>query len=194
MLYICLVLLRLCVGPQIDGFQCGDQGSAPLGQGILHGWRYRIVLLPGNQTVLFKFSQTFRQHGCGDADHPALKLPVAEGLADRDGSIHEDTYQIYEELAEGGTGLIITGFTDVDQNDVYIDGMMRLSEDALIPQYQRLTDRIHKHDARVIAQLAMGAYYKDGRQKEPDEMSMEELQDVKDLFVKAAVRGREGGL
>ncbi len=36
-----------------------------------------------------------------------------EGIANPDGSITKETYDIYEELAEGGVGAIITGFTSV---------------------------------------------------------------------------------
>lgn len=55
-----------------------------------------------------------------------------EAQADRFGCIYEDTYEIYRKLAKGGSGLIITGFTSVDQNDRYFGGMMRLSDDFLI--------------------------------------------------------------
>ena len=43
----------------------------------------------------------------------------------------------------GGVGAIITGFTSVAANDFYFGGMMRLSDDALIPQYKKLVDIIH---------------------------------------------------
>jgi len=36
-----------------------------------------------------------------------------EGIADRDGGIPEMAYEIYGELASGGVGAIITGFTSV---------------------------------------------------------------------------------
>ena len=40
-----------------------------------------------------------------------------EGIADDDGQIFDDTYKIYRELAAGGVGAIITGFTSVAAND-----------------------------------------------------------------------------
>ena len=66
-----------------------------------------------------------------------------EGIANPDGSITEEAYDIYRELAAGGVGLIITGFTSVSLHDYYFGGMMRLCDDALIPQYRKLTDLIH---------------------------------------------------
>lgn len=78
------------------------------------------------------------------------------------------SFHIYEELARGGVGLVISGFTSVADNDHYINGMMRLSHDRLIPQYRKLADIVHKYKSAIIAQLALGAYYKDGLRIEPD--------------------------
>ena len=121
-----------------------------------------------------------------------------EGLGKPDGSLPEEVYEIYEELAKGGVGAIITGFTSVSADDFYFDGMMRLSSDALIPQYKRLTDIIHKESCPVIAQLALGAFYRvyDGEayeQTEPDEMTKDEIRQVVRIFREAARRAKEAG-
>ena len=121
-----------------------------------------------------------------------------EGIASPNGGITDVAYEIYEELAKGGIGAIITGFTSVADNDFYFDGMMRLSRDELIPQYRKLVKVIHREDCPVIAQLALGAYYRergDGKfvQTEPDEMSLEEIQKVTGDFVQAAVRAEKAG-
>ena len=121
-----------------------------------------------------------------------------EGIAGPDGSITEEAYEIYDELAGGGVGMIITGFTSVSAGDVYFGGMMRLSGDELIPQYQKLTDVIHAHDVPVITQLALGAYYRpvDGgrfTQVEPDDMTASEIHIVREQFIAAAVRAAKAG-
>ena len=121
-----------------------------------------------------------------------------EGIAAPDGGISEVAYEIYEELAKGGVGAIITGFTSVADNDFYFDGMMRLSRDELIPQYRKLTEVIHRENCPVIAQLALGAYYRElpqGKfiQAEPDEMSLEEIREVIGQFVQAALRAEKAG-
>ena len=72
-----------------------------------------------------------------------IRSATWEGIANQDGSVTEEAYEIYEELAKGGIGAIITGFTSVALHDYYFGGMMRLCDDALIPQYKRLTDIIH---------------------------------------------------
>ncbi len=120
-----------------------------------------------------------------------------EGIANPDGSITDESYEIYEELAKGGVGTIITGFTSVAPGDYYFDGMMRLCDDALIPEYKRLVDIIHSHGAKVITQLALGAYYRNSsdryEQVEPNEMTPEEIALVKQQFIDAAVRSEKAG-
>ena len=116
-----------------------------------------------------------------------------EGIAALDGSIDERSYAIYEELAKGGIGLIIGGFTSVADNDFYFDGMMRLSRDSLIPQYKKLTDLIHKENCKVITQLALGAFYRNGTQIEPDYMTADEIKTVIKQFTDAAIRAKKAG-
>ncbi len=111
-----------------------------------------------------------------------------EGIASRDGSIDGKTYDIYRELAAGGVGAIITGFTSVAANDFYFGGMMRLCDNALIPQYKKLVDIVHAEGCKIISQLALGAFYKDGFEVDENEMSTDDVRDVIKLFVDAAVR------
>ena len=109
----------------------------------------------------------------------------------------EEAYEIYDELARGGVGAIITGFTSVALHDYYFGGMMRLCDDALLPQYKKLTDLIHAQGCPVITQLALGAYYREVRgrflQVEPDYMSLEEIRLVVSQFIEAAVRAEKAG-
>ena len=131
------------------------------------------------------------------AKNRLVRSATWEGIALPDGSLPEEAFAIYDELAKGGVGTIITGFTGVATNDFYFEGMMRLSEDALIPEFKRLTDVIHAQDCPVIAQLALGAYYRPARnrftQVESDDMTIDEIHLVRDQFIAAAVRARQAG-
>ena len=66
-----------------------------------------------------------------------VRSATCEGIARPDGGITDEAYKIYAELAKGGVGLVITGFTSVALHDRYFGGMMRLCDDALIPQYKK---------------------------------------------------------
>ena len=121
-----------------------------------------------------------------------------EGIAALNGSISDDTYEIYHELAAGGVGAIITGFTSVATNDFYFGGMMRLSDDKLIPQYKKLVEIIHAENCAAISQLALGAFYRNLGSKKFVEigesfMTMEEVQDVIKNFIDAAARAEVCG-
>lgn len=121
-----------------------------------------------------------------------------EGLANEDGSPPEEQVQIYKNLAKGGIGTIIAGFTSVSSNDYYFDGMMRLSEDTLIPKYQQLTKLVKSYDCVFFTQIALGAYDKKinehkMRRLEIDDMQEEDIYDVIDLFTQASIRAQKAG-
>ena len=120
-----------------------------------------------------------------------------ENVANMNGVIGGDAYRIYRELAFGGVGLIITGFTSVAANDYYFGGMMRLSSDQLIPYYKKLTDIAHEEGCQIISQLALGAYYKriSGELIEvaEDDLTAEEIDVIVKMFVAAAGRAEAAG-
>ncbi len=107
-----------------------------------------------------------------------------EALADESGHFDEEIYRIYDELAAGGVGCIISGFTSVSDTDRYFGGMARLSNDGLIPEHKRLTDTVHAHDVPIIAQLALGEY----RNKEIDELTDSDIGNISEMFISAADR------
>lgn len=107
-----------------------------------------------------------------------------EALADDNGHFDEEIYNIYDELSTGGVGCIISGFTSVSDNDRYFGGMARLSIDGLITEHTRLTDIVHRNDIPIIAQLALGEY----QNKEIDELTDSDIDNIRELFIKAADR------
>lgn len=141
--------------------------------------------------------QPFTAHNF-KAKNRLVRSATWENLATPEGGICANSYALYDELAAGGVGTIITGFTSVDANDRYFGGMMRLCDDSLIPEYRKLTDIIKKHDVFVITQLALGAYYAkaaDGRYAEIDidYMSKSQIEDSVRMFVEAGRRAAEAG-
>ena len=122
-----------------------------------------------------------------------IRSATWEGLAGQDGSLNGDIIRIYEELAAGGIGAIITGFTGVSESDDVLQGKMRLSDDRLIPQYKELTDRVHQNGCLILAQLALGNYVKNGENVEIDDLTLEDIETVKKLFADAAERAWKAG-
>lgn len=112
-----------------------------------------------------------------------------EALADNAGHYDKELYHIYDELAAGGVGCIISGFTSVYDDDRYFGGMARLSNDGLINEHKCLTDTVHAHNVPIIVQLAMGEY----KGKEIDELTAEDIDTIRELFIKAADMAVQAG-
>ena len=122
-----------------------------------------------------------------------IRSATWEGIANLNGGIDERTFDIYRELARGGVGAIITGFTSVATNDFYFGGMMRLSEDKLIAQYKKLVKIIHAENCPVISQLALGAFYRGTEEIDENEMTTSEVKEVIQKFIDAAKRAEIAG-
>ncbi len=141
--------------------------------------------------------QPFTAHNF-KAKNRLVRSATWENLATPEGSICENSYELYNELAAGGVGTLITGFTSVDAHDRYFGEMMRLCDDSLMSEYKRLTDIIKKYDVFVITQLDLGAYYTKGRDGQYSEididyMTKEQIKDAIRMFVDAGRRAAEAG-
>lgn len=120
-----------------------------------------------------------------------IRSATWENLAKIDGSIDEKTYKIYSKLAEGGVGAIISGFASVMSEDFYFGGMMRLSEDFLIPQYKKLTDIVHEKNCKIISQLALGAFYKNSVEISENDLTDADIKKIIEKFISAAIRAEK---
>ena len=82
------------------------------------------------------------------------------GLADADGGFNQRGIDYYVERAKGGTGLIITGVTFVD-NTVEEHGMPNCPSPTynsvhFVRTAREMTERIHAYDARAFLQMSGG--------------------------------------
>lgn len=116
-----------------------------------------------------------------------------EALAARDGSPSQEQTAVYEDLAAGGAGCIITGFTSIDDQDGAFGGMARISRSELIHGWAQIAKKAHAGNVPIIMQLAMGEFVRDGRCLEPDDLSRMQIAEVARLFGDAAGRAKEAG-
>ena len=81
-----------------------------------------------------------------------VRSATHEGMADEKGFPTQDLFKLYERLAKGGVGLIITGFSYVNQNGK-IDAMLGIDRDEHIGKYRELVGHVHQHGAKIAMQI-----------------------------------------
>jgi 2,4-dienoyl-CoA reductase-like NADH-dependent reductase (Old Yellow Enzyme family) len=79
-----------------------------------------------------------------------------EELADDKGHMTSELFNIYQELAEGGVGTIITGYAIVTKDEQPNPGMMGIYDDSFIAEYKEVTDMVHSYEANIIMQIVYG--------------------------------------
>ena len=84
-----------------------------------------------------------------------VRSATHEGLADKNGVPTERLFNLYEKLARGGVGLIITGYAYVSRDgNSYFPGMSAIDRDELIPEYRRMVERVHDQGAKIAMQIS----------------------------------------
>lgn len=138
-----------------------------------------------------------------------VRSATHDGRADALGHVTEKLIRHYEELAKGGVGTIITGLTNVIDIEKIVPGQMAIYNDSFIPEYQALTDTVHRYDVNIIVQLvcngaknnskndgvlwAPSAIENESTVAGATEMTKEDIQSMKDAFVGGAVRAKKAG-
>ena len=121
------------------------------------------------------------------------------------GHLTESNFELYRNLAEGGAALLITGFSVIDAQE-QSDHTFSVADDALIPEYQRLTQMVHEAGCKIVAQLVYLSGFvpvprplapSAGKNKytgiETFEMTEDEIRQMVRLFAEGARRAKEMG-
>ncbi|MEZ9327612.1 NADH:flavin oxidoreductase [Vibrio breoganii] len=133
-----------------------------------------------------------------------------ENMATEEGYMTEKLYDIYEELAKGDVGLIVTGYANIVEDEKPNAGMMGIYNDSFIEGYKKLTDLVHQYDAKIVKQIAYGGTkttYNLGERVifAPSEipergtntlgkaMSKDEINLIVDAFAEASLRAKKSG-
>jgi len=133
-----------------------------------------------------------------------------EGLADPDGSVNERVIDVHRELADGGVGLIITGYMAVRADGRQQTTQLLVDDDRLIPGLARIADAVHERGGKVVAQIvhcggqatreatgadpiAPSAVASPGYPEVPREISPDEVNTLIASFAVAARRVKDAG-
>jgi len=137
--------------------------------------------------------------------YPSLGL-----LYSYDSKLNDRYTNFYEERAKGGAGIVTVGPVGIDDLGA---GMIVLSiaDDESIPSFAKLTKQIKAHGSRAWIQLfhagayafpflidnqtpiAPSAVYSNYSKTTPREMTLEDIERVKNDFARCAVRAKEAG-
>lgn len=145
-----------------------------------------------------------------NAKNRLVRSSTWEGLCDCDGYVTPALCKMYEELAQGGVGTIVTGITYVERGDQPSRNMMGLDDDCFIPNCKKLCDVVHKHDCRLVVQLGAGgsmSHYKTDLRRvyapssHPDstmyegaeEITRAEIEALIQNYAAACVRAKKSG-
>lgn len=84
-----------------------------------------------------------------------VRAATWENMTD-DGQMNQKLYDLYEELAKGEVGLIITGYANIVEEEQPNAGMFGIYNDSFIQGYRGLCERVHKYNSKIILQVAYG--------------------------------------
>lgn len=149
--------------------------------------------------------------GSMELSNRMIRAASHEGLADERGRPTEKQFEFYKGFIEGGIGLVITGYAGIMQSGKSaIFHMTMIDDDEIIPSHQRLVERIHKINGKIVLQIAhCGRQTWSSETKEPliapspipcgfyrerpKEMTKEDIYIVIENFAKAALRAKRAG-
>ncbi len=134
------------------------------------------------------------------------------GVGDEKGYVTDKALEVYGTLANGGVGLIVTGFQYVMPNGVAMIYQLGNYEDGQIEGLKRLTDTVHANGGKIVGQLThTGAkanpkvFPKEGEiwgpsavpdpltGNTPREMTVEQIRQAVAAYAAAAGRCKQAG-
>lgn len=137
-----------------------------------------------------------------------MRSATWDATADETGAVTDLSVKLYEDLAAGGVGLIVTGFAFVSDLGRTNPGHYGIHCDEMIPGISRLVQAAHEHGAKIAIQIAhaggvspylaqrgktaLAPSQIEGQQPQRA-LTGEEIEGIIDDFAAAAVRAREAG-
>jgi 2,4-dienoyl-CoA reductase-like NADH-dependent reductase (Old Yellow Enzyme family) len=82
-----------------------------------------------------------------------VRSATAERLAGADGGLLPEAAQLYERLAEGGVGLIVTGHASVSPEGRAHPWMTGIHNDSFLPGLKAATEAVHRAGGKIAVQI-----------------------------------------
>ena len=119
--------------------------------------------------------------------------PVVTRLATTEGEVTDALIDRYVLYGQGGAGIVVTEAVSVKKQKS--GQLLRLSEDELIPGMKQLTERFHgETDSKIAPQIIhFLKIARSGYRQTVNDLTQEEVQEIPELFARAAERVRTAG-
>lgn len=131
-----------------------------------------------------------------------MRSATMENMADKEGFVTEDLLKLYQDLAAGGTGLIITGACAIEKSGKVWDHQMAVWDDSYIEGLEKIAGVIHRYGdgCKCAVQLhhggAAGYGYSYGGKNNSytlKDLTEQEIKNTIRAFGEAALRIRKAG-
>ena len=165
-----------------------------------------------NRSRGFHLSTLFTENRLGNMllKNRFMRSATWENMATEDGHMTDKLYAIYEELAQGQVGLIVTGYANIVAEEKPNAGMMGIYDDSFIQEYQKLTQLVQGYGSKIVMQLAYGGTKTTynvgervifapsdvpemGTKTQGKSMSKKDIDYIVDAFAKASRRAKQSG-
>ena len=150
------------------------------------------------------------QIGTIEVKNHFIRSATFEGKATEEGFPTEGTKSIYEDLAKGGVGTIITSYTYISNYEQPEKHQLGIYNDQFIEPYRKIVDTAHQLGAKIVMQIVHGSSLAQAYPDKakilgpsaiphptsgitPQEMTQDDIRSVISLFAEAAARVEAAG-
>jgi 2,4-dienoyl-CoA reductase-like NADH-dependent reductase (Old Yellow Enzyme family) len=138
-----------------------------------------------------KLFEPYRIHNKLPLKNHIMMPPVVTRLATTTGHVTNALIDRYLLYAKGGAGIVVTEAVSVKKQKS--GQLLRLNDDEFIPGLKELTERVHgETDAKIAPQIIhFLKIARSGYRQKVEDLSLEEVKEIPELFGQAAYRARE---
>ncbi len=120
-----------------------------------------------------------------------IRSATWENMADENGGLPERLLKVYEDLAKGGVGLILTGTAYVAEGPTAQTGHMRIGSETLVREYGKLTHLVHRHGSSIMLQINHAGESEET--SKPADLTRDDIESIIPAFGNTAARAEQAG-
>ncbi len=120
-----------------------------------------------------------------------IRSATMETAAGDKGHLTDRVFTLYEDLAKGGAGLIITSAAYISETSQIFNGQLGFYSDEFIEEYIELTSMIHKYGSKIFIQFDHTKLNE--KIVGPMDVTLDDIKSIVAAFGDAAARAKKAG-